>query len=62
VGAIVKIQGGTINGDVWFDPDQGIFVEDKTDQDLTLNITTRSTAFTEHMKQNVTMSLLGVNP
>jgi Family of unknown function (DUF6263) len=62
VGAVVNIQSGTINGDVWFDPDQGIFVEDKTDQDLTLKITTRSTAFTEHMKQNVTMSLLGVNP
>jgi hypothetical protein len=62
VGAVVKIQSGTIDGDVWFDPDQGIFVEDKTDQDLTLNITTRSTTFTEHMKQNVTMSLLGVNP
>jgi hypothetical protein len=62
IGAVVKIQSGTINGDVWFDPDQGIFVEDKTDQDLTLNITTRSATFTEHMKQNVTMSLLGVNP
>ncbi|HEV2331003.1 MAG TPA: DUF6263 family protein [Verrucomicrobiae bacterium] len=62
LGAVVKIQKGTINGDAWFDPDLGMFVDSKTDQDMTLDITTRQTSFTEHMKQNIEMSLVSVNP
>jgi hypothetical protein len=62
IGAVVKIEKGTINGDTWFDPDLGMFVDSKTGQDMTLDITTRETSFTEHMKQNVGMSLVNVNP
>lgn len=61
IGAVVKIEKGTISGDTWFDPDLGMFVDSKTDQDMTLDITTRETSFTEHMKQNVEMSLMNVN-
>ena len=62
VGAIVKIKKGNITGDVWFDPDLGMLVDDNTFQDLTMDITTRSMALTEHMKQNIDLSLLSVNP
>lgn len=62
IGAVVKIQKGVVKGDAWFDPDLGMFVEINTDQDLKLNITTRSMALTERLKQNVEMSLLGVSP
>jgi hypothetical protein len=62
IGAVVKITKGAINGDAWFDPDLGMFVDSNTDQDMTLDIATRQADITEHMKQNVEMSLLNVNP
>lgn len=62
VGAVVKVQNGTIGGDAWFDPDLGMFVDIDTGQDLTLNITTRTMELNEHMKQKVDMALLSINP
>jgi hypothetical protein len=62
IGAVVKIQKGIINGEAWFDPDLGMFVESDSDQDMTLDITTRSMALTEHLKQNVELSLMGIDP
>lgn len=60
VGAVVKIQKGTVNGDAWFDPDLGMYVDINSDQDMTMDITTRQMALNEHMKQNVELSLLDV--
>jgi hypothetical protein len=62
IGAVVKIQKGTINGEAWFDPDLGMFVDSDSDQDLTLDITTRTMSLNEHLKQNVELSLLGIDP
>ena len=62
IGAVVNVKKGIVNGDAWFDPDLGMFVDINSDQDTTLDITTRAGAFTERMKQNVDMSLLSVNP
>jgi hypothetical protein len=61
-GATVKIENGTISGDMWFDPDLGISVDDASEEDLTLNITAQSTALTEHMKENAETSLVNVEP
>ena len=61
IGAVVNVKKGTVNGDAWFDPDLGMFVDINSKQDTTLDITTRGGAFTEHMNQPVDMSLLGVN-
>lgn len=62
VGAVVKVQKGIINGEFWFDPELGMFVDGDNKQDMTLNIATRGATFTEDMKQNVEMSLLSVDP
>ncbi len=61
IGAVVNIKNGKISGDAWFDPDLGMFVDINTDQDTTLDITTRQMNLTEDMKQNVDISLLGIN-
>lgn len=60
IGAVVNIKKGNISGNAWFDPDLGMFVDINTDQDTTLDITTRQMNLTEDMKQNVDISLLGV--
>jgi hypothetical protein len=62
MGAIVNVKKGTINGDAWFDPGQGMFVDIDNDQDMTLNITTQTTTLTGHMKRDVQMSLVDVSP
>ena len=62
IGAVVNVKKGIVNGDAWFDPDLGMFVDINSKQDTTLDITTRGGAFTEHMKQNVDTSLLGIDP
>jgi hypothetical protein len=62
IGAVVKIDKGTITGDAWFDPDLGMFVDDNMDQDTKMNIATRQASFTEHMTETVEMSLVGVDP
>jgi hypothetical protein len=61
-GAVVKVKKGIISGDSWFDPELGMFVDVNTDQDLTLDITTRNMALTDHMKENVELSLVDVSP
>lgn len=61
VGAVVTVKKGTITGEAWFDADLGMFVDIKSDQDITLDIKTRNMALTQHMKQNVDMSLVDVN-
>jgi hypothetical protein len=62
LGAVVKIEKGTLNGEAWFDPDLGMFVDIKNDQDLTMDVTTRGSTFTEHQKQNVDVSLVDISP
>lgn len=62
IGAVVNIKKGTINGEAWFDPDLGMFVDTDTAQDMTLAITTRTMQLSEHLKQNVEMSLVSVDP
>ena len=61
IGAVVKVKKGIVSGEAWFDPDLGMFVDINTGQDMTLDITTRSMAFTQQMKENIDMSLLSVN-
>ncbi|HEX3626414.1 MAG TPA: DUF6263 family protein [Verrucomicrobiae bacterium] len=62
IGAVVKIGKGAINGEAWFAPDLGMVVDLKNDQDLTLNITTRTMNLTENMKVKMETSLLSVSP
>jgi hypothetical protein len=61
IGAVVDIRKSSLSGDSWFDPDLGMFVDSNFNQDLTMNITTRQMALTQHMKENVEMSLLSIN-
>jgi len=61
IGAVIKIKSGSISGDAWFDPDLGMFIDINSDQDTTLDITTRQMALTQEMKQNVDLSLQGIN-
>jgi Family of unknown function (DUF6263) len=60
-GVMVTVKKGTINGDSWFDPELGMFVDINSDQDLTMNIQTRTMTLTDRMKQNVNLSLVDVN-
>jgi Family of unknown function (DUF6263) len=56
-GAAVTVKKGIISGENWFDPELGMFVDINSDQDLTMDIKTQNMAMTDHMKQNVRMSL-----
>jgi hypothetical protein len=60
-GAVVTVKKGIISGDSWFDPDLGMFVDINSDQDMTLDIKTRTMALTQGMKQSVDMSLVDVS-
>ena len=60
-GAVVNIKKGTLDGESWFDPDLGMFVDINSGQDITLDITTRQIALTQHIKRNADISLQGVN-
>jgi Family of unknown function (DUF6263) len=62
IGAVVNIKKGILSGDAWFDPDLGMFVESNTAQDMTFDIKTRNMQLTQHLKQNVAMSLVSVGP
>lgn len=61
-GATVTIKKGTGNGDIWFDPELGMFVDEASKKDLTLNITVQSTALIENLKENVETSFVNVEP
>jgi len=57
-GMMITVKKGTINGESWFDPDLGMFVDINSDQDLTMDIKTRTMTLTDRMKQNVALSLV----
>jgi hypothetical protein len=61
LGAVIKIDKGTVNGDAWFDPDLGMLVDSVSETDMKLNITTRDRALTAQIKRNADLSLVGVN-
>ncbi len=61
-GAKVTVKKGTITGDSWFDPDLGMLVDLNSDQDLMMDITTQRMTMTDHLKQNVKLSLVDVSP
>jgi hypothetical protein len=60
-GAMVTVKKGTINGENWFDPDLGMYVDVNSDQDIAMNIKTQTMALTDHLKQNVRLSLVDVS-
>jgi hypothetical protein len=60
-GAVVTVKKGIITGDSWFDPDLGMYVDINSDQDLTMNIQTRTMTLTDRLKQNVNLSLVDVS-
>jgi hypothetical protein len=61
-GAMVTVKKGTITGDSWFDPDLGMLVDLNSDQDLTMDVKTQAMTMTDHMKQNIKLSLVDVSP
>jgi RNA polymerase sigma factor (sigma-70 family) len=50
-GAAIEIKQGKISGDLWFDPEMGMMVEENSNQALTLNITVQTKTMTTKLNQ-----------
>jgi len=60
VGAAVEVQNGKITGEFWFDPELGMIVDVRNNQDMTLKITTRNQNLSQQLSQKVRVSLVDV--
>ena len=57
-GMAVEITKGTITGEFWYDPTQGMIVEADNEQNLSLKITTRQQTMTSQFNQKTRVTLL----
>jgi hypothetical protein len=60
MGAVVEIKNGKISGGFWYDPTAGMIVDMSTDQNMKLNITTRTQTMTAEFSQKVSLTLVDV--
>jgi hypothetical protein len=58
MGYVVDVKEGTITGDTWYDPAQGIFVDANNSEVMKLDITTREQTLTGQVKRNIQMTFL----
>lgn len=61
-GSPVKVQKGTISGDIWFDPELGMVVGQNLDQNMTLDINAGGQKMTSDLKQQIRMAMEDVVP
>jgi len=52
-GAAIEIKQGKISGDLWYDPEMGMIVEENSNQALTLNITVQTKTVTTKLNQKI---------
>ena len=52
-GAAIEIKQGKITGELWYDPEMGMIVEEISNQDLTLNITVQAKTVTTKLNQKI---------
>jgi hypothetical protein len=60
LGAVVEIKSGEISGEFWYDPASGMIVDMNTDQNLKLNITTRTQTMTAEFSRKMNVTLVDV--
>jgi hypothetical protein len=60
LGVVVEIKNGKISGGFWFDPVLGMIVDMNTDQDMKLNIKTRTQTLTAQFSQNIHLAVVDV--
>jgi len=59
-GTAIKIEKGKFSGDIWFDPERGLAVENNETEDLTLKVTSRTQTQTLQTQNNSRSTLVEV--